>query len=184
MKTYCETEKGNAEMGIKTVLKYETSESVGDVEERIDKTYHRYMSESSSSKDDFYFRSAENAAYPTFVCGSRKGKNGKERPEIIFGKRVCIEFRIKKKNEKKLVDVIIVNGWHKFLPVPFYSVLLLLCGVVLPPIAQYLIALGNETLFRGVRCFIWSYSVCASDRRLFSMLSHAFPFREKRRPTR
>ena len=134
-------------MGIKTVLKYETSESVGDVEERIDKTYHRYMSESSSSKDDFYFRSAENAAYPTFVCGSRKGKNGKERPEIIFGKRVCIEFRIKKKNEKTLVDVIIVNGWHKFLPVPFYSVLLLLCGVVLPPIAQYLIALGNETPF-------------------------------------
>ena len=147
MKTYCETEKGNAEMGIKTVLKYETSESVGDVEERIDKTYHRYMSESSSSKDDFYFRSAENAAYPTFVCGSRKGKNGKERPEIIFGKRVCIEFRIKKKNEKTLVDVIIVNGWHKFLPVPFYSVLLLLCGIVLPPIAQYLIALGNETPF-------------------------------------
>ena len=90
-------------MEIKTVLKYETSESVGDAEERIDKTYHCYMSESSSSKDDFYFRSAENTAYPTFVCGSRKGKSGRERPEIIFGKRVCIEFRIKKKNEKTLV---------------------------------------------------------------------------------
>ena len=38
-------------------------------------------------------------------------------------------------------------AWPKFLPVPLYSVLLLLCGVVLPPIAQYLIALGNETPF-------------------------------------
>ena len=58
MKTFCETEKGNTEVEIKTVLKYETSESVGDVEERIDKTYHRYMSESYSSKDEFSFRSA------------------------------------------------------------------------------------------------------------------------------
>lgn len=134
-------------MEIKTVLKYETSEAVGDAEERINKTYHCYMSESSSSKDEFSFRSAENAAYPTFVCGSRKGKSGRERPEIIFGKRVCIEFRIKKKNEKPLVDVATVNGWHKFLPVPLYSVLLLICGIVLPPIVQYVVDLGNETPF-------------------------------------
>ena len=90
-------------MEIKTVLKYETSEAVGDAEERIDKTYHCYMSESSSSKDEFSFRSAENAAYPTFVCGSRKGKSGRERPEIIFGKRVCIEFRKKRRTKKRLL---------------------------------------------------------------------------------
>ena len=85
MKTFCETEKGNTEMEIKTVLKYETSESVGDVEERIDNTYHRYMSESSSSKYEFSFRSAENTAYPTFVCGSRKGKSGRDVPKSFSG---------------------------------------------------------------------------------------------------
>lgn len=76
-----------------------------------------------------------------------ENKNGKKRPEAIVGKKVYIETRVTNTKEKTVVEVRKVNGWHKFFPLNPISIVLLIVGAFVTPLAQYYMDWTDEIPF-------------------------------------